>query len=88
MNKGLRLSGHRAQSQGVEIQNGIDDLMNKGLRLILQLHCSCKSQNGIDDLMNKGLRLPAPGRVIPQRLCLNGIDDLMNKGLRRMISAR
>ncbi len=64
-------------------QNGIDDLMNKGLRLggFSFFMPSPGTRNGIDDLMNKGLR--RSGAFIDiLHMFLNGIDDLMNKGLR------
>ncbi len=51
---------------GRKSNNGIDDLMNKGLRLRLQeprIHV--RFPNGIDDLMNKGLR-PVSG---PRAFC-------------------
>ena len=63
--------------------NGIDDLMNKGLRRFgREFHSSRILSNGIDDLMNKGLRLFLPGHRAQSQRVQNGIDDLMNKGLR------
>ncbi len=60
MNKGLRLD-FVSNPMPPRTGNGIDDLMNKGLRQLVELaHADLFFENGIDDLMNKGLRLPHP----------------------------